>query len=134
MARVLVLGVALAGLFLMHGMSAHTGLSCAAAAPAITAHDHDHATGHRHAWTDSTAHAGCDCGFDAAATGHGAICVSTPPHRGSAVLPGLLIVAVIALADGPGRLARRGVLYGRSGRAPPVGGAKLLTAVCVSRT
>lgn len=66
------------------------------------------------------------------ATG-GAVCLARPPDRdGTAGLICLLMLVVVAVCA-PTRSLRR-IRRGATWRAPPLRGAALLTALCVSRT
>jgi hypothetical protein len=130
-ARLLTLGAVLAGLFAMHGLAAQacpggTGMS----APVMTAP----ATAHPGGITPMRGpKAAALPSADADMPGHGTVCVFTPAPRGiSALLALLLLAATVPLVSPAWPVV--GVRSPISHRAPPHGGAELLTTLCVSRT
>lgn len=146
----LVAGLVLAGLWLMHGVSATTAAGCrgvpvmmtssmsaAGAGSGATGRARAHAaafeSGPRlatdsHAGHPGSMHAGC-----------GETCLSGQPPSAGDLLLGLLtcfaLLALVRAVSGHLPRASAGVLsrLRRRGRPPP-GGTVLLTTVCVSRT
>ncbi|MGH4007493.1 MAG: hypothetical protein ACRDTH_04885 [Pseudonocardiaceae bacterium] len=136
-ARLLMVGAVLAGVFLMHDLPAQacpggTGMpaSSMTATPALTAHSGEPTQ------VAAAAHGEMAHALPAAhatTTGHGSVCVSTPPPRSHDGLLTLLLAAG-ALAS-PARLLHVDSQRGRaSRRAPPPTESELLTTLCVSRT
>jgi hypothetical protein len=138
-ARLLTVCAVLAGLFFMHALLAQgcpggTGMPASATPASVMpvaamADQHTEATGHGatpHAPAAVPTHTAADNG----------VCVATPPKRNAAggLAYALALAAAVstALPRYDPRMRRRG--RGATHRAPPLGGAALLTALRVSRT
>lgn len=141
-ARLLVVCVVLAGLFLMHGAPAsaaegcHSMTSASMLAPMPGTGGHSAATapsGHR-----AVAHGvgGQSVQAGTASTGHGVMCVSTPAREHTLLPPhALLLLLVVVAMLALWMLAGPAAVRGRAGRRgpPPPGGRGLLLQVGIAR-
>ncbi|WP_131768765.1 hypothetical protein [Candidatus Protofrankia californiensis] len=150
MVRLVLVYLALAGLFVMHGVVAGLGCPGGTGASGSAMAVHGSAAGHAvspalrmpvpvsmsgHEPSALPPPAATVTSDVSSVGGHGALCVSSPPRQGLAgLLILLLAVGAVALVW-PARERNAGANRGgRRRRAPPLAGSCLLVRVCVSRT
>ncbi|MFE9868930.1 hypothetical protein ACFYPZ_41020 [Streptomyces sp. NPDC005506] len=133
-ARLLALCAVLLGLFLMHGAPANAAEGCHGPMSAPAALSAEHA-GTAMASTPSSGmtHAAAQQASTMSTMG-GAMCVSTPP-RDFTTLPGIGLMAVVAVLAVLAVVGRPMALGHTGRRGPPTpGGRSLLLHVCIART